>query len=71
MLPVIKELGVKLCEITGRVSVFCDSVAKDKLPSYLLPGSNFLGKYEVSEIIPYSRIINEKLWTLPSVFEAK
>ena len=38
------------------------------MPSFLKQGANFIGKYQIEEIMPFSRIFHEKLWTLKSVF---
>lgn len=59
MLPIVKEFAAKLNEITERTSFFSDSILKDKLPSYLRPGNNFLGKFIIDEVVPYSRIVSE------------
>jgi len=71
MLPIMNDFESKLGEITERITLFSGGIAKDKLPSYLKPGSNFLGKYMIKDVIPYSKIIQEQLWTQPSVFDTK
>jgi hypothetical protein len=45
MVPVMKEFTARLADIiTERITVFSDCVAKERLPAYLKPGNNFLGK---------------------------
>ena len=69
MVVVIKEFLQRLQDISDRLTLFNDILSKDRLPAYLRPGSNFLGKCVVDDVIPYSRIYSEQLWTLSSVFD--
>lgn len=52
----MRELASRLGDMTDRITVFRDSISQDRLPSYLRPGCNFLGKYEVLEVMPFSKI---------------
>lgn len=69
MVIVIKEFLSRLQDISDRITLFDNILAKDRLPAYLRPGNNFLGKCLVDDVLPYSRINNEQLWTFNSVFD--
>jgi hypothetical protein len=64
MVVVIKEFLQRLQDISDRITLFNDILAKDRLPAYLKPGNNFLGKCQVDDVLSYSRIFSEQLWTL-------
>ena len=68
MVSTMREFTVRLGDITDRISVLNDCISKDRLPPHLKPGSNFLGKYLVDDVIPHIKIFNESRWTMPSVF---
>ena len=63
MVSTMREFTIRMSDITERVSTLNDCIAKDRLPQYLKPGNNFLGKFQVDDFIPYIKIFNESLWT--------
>lgn len=64
MAVIFKEFVQRLEDISDRITLFDDIIAKDRLPAYLNIGNNFLGKCQVDDFLPYSRIISEQLWNL-------
>lgn len=65
----LKELSEKLNEITAKCDIFALQFQTSRLPHYLEPGNHFLGQYLITKVMPYYLIINQKLLSLPSVFD--
>lgn len=59
MTQVLAELVNTLGDLTTRVNVLANCINQKKLPGYLCPGNNFLGKFEIDDVMPYGRIIAE------------
>ena len=68
MLGAFKDFNNRLTGFSNRIEVFNACVRKDRLPQYLMPGGNLLGKFEIEEVIPYSMIVKKHLRSQKSVF---
>lgn len=72
MLKVAKDFTITfLGGLDERINVFALQIRQQRLPEYLKPQEIFLGKYLIIDVIPYSKIISEKLMRNRSVFKLK
>jgi hypothetical protein len=68
MIIAMREFTVRLKDITRAIDVFNANIRKEKLPDYLRPGSNFLGKFQVDAYVSYRRIISHELFSKETIF---
>jgi len=68
MMIAMREFTVRLKDITRAIDVFNANIRKEKLPDYLRPGSNFLGKFQVEAYVSYRRIISQDLFSRDTIF---
>ena len=75
----IKEFQQKMCsnlqqykskflELETQIDIFSMRLRQLRLPDYLQQNETFLGKYYITDVIPYTQIYAEKLMSQPSVF---
>ena len=68
MLGAFRDFNFRLTNFSNRIEVFNACVRKDRLPAYLMPGNNLLGKYQIDNVISYMDIIKNKLREKTTVY---
>ena len=71
MIEAAEEFSEKLGDFNERINVFNACVKKDRLPNYLMPGGNLLGKYQVEQVVSYRQIIETGMMEKRTVFPPK
>ena len=69
MLGAFRDFNQRLSAFNERVNVFNACVRKDRLPAYLMPGGNLLGKFQINQVMSYREIITKSLRERASIFD--
>lgn len=68
MSEVIKDFTGDFLHFEDKIKFLAEKIQQFRLPSFIAPGENFLGKYLITNVLPYSKIMSEKLMFGSSVF---
>ena len=53
MLKLFKDFSHRVSDFTDRLEIFTAAISKERLPSYLMPGQSFLGRYYIEQVMSY------------------
>lgn len=66
----LKESAVNIDEIGQKLGNFSKQLKINRLPEFLFPGHNFLGRYMIVDAVPYTFIIEKNLFANDSIFSS-
>ena len=56
MICALADLSDKFTDFEQNISGFVKNVSSNKLPHYLQPGNNFLGKFQIEAVMSYQKL---------------
>lgn len=54
-----------------KINLFSLQIRQQRVPDHLQPGETFLGKFMVTDIVPFSKIYSDQLMQKKSIFKVK